>query len=135
MYRIGEFSKITNLSIRTLRYYNDIGLLIPEKVDIFTNYRYYGDINLRQVKIIEKLKSVGFSLDEIKKYWGNFSDDIFLKKKEELLKEMEIKANAIRKIDKIRNEFNNNSDMYCDKAKKLVMEGNDLYDEYKFNYR
>lgn len=135
MYRIGEFSKITNLSIRTLRYYNDIGLLIPEKVDIFTNYRYYGDINLRQVKIIEKLKSVGFSLDEIKKYWGNFSDDIFLKKKEELLKEMKIKANAIREIDKIRNEFNNNSDMYCDKAKKLVMKGNDLYDEYKFNYR
>lgn len=134
MYRIGEFSKITNLSIRTLRYYNDIGLLIPEKVDIFTNYRYYGDINLRQVKIIEKLKSVGFSLDEIKKYWGNFSDDIFLKKKEELLKEMEIKANAIRKIDKIRNEFNN-SDMYCDNAKKLVMERNDLYDKYKFNYR
>ena len=97
MYRIGEFSKITNLSIRTLRYYNDIGLLIPEKVDIFTNYRYYGDINLRQVKTIEELKSVGFSLDEIKKYWGNFSDDIFLKKKEELLKEMEIKANAISK--------------------------------------
>ena len=36
--------------------------------------------------------------------------------------------------DKIRNEFNN-SDMYCDNAKKLVMERNDLYDKYKFNYR
>ena len=36
MYKIGEFSKLTNLSIRTLRYYNEIGLLIPEEVDIYT---------------------------------------------------------------------------------------------------
>ena len=40
MYRVGEFSKITNTSIRTLSYYDKIGLLNPNGVDIFTNYRY-----------------------------------------------------------------------------------------------
>ncbi len=61
MLRIGEFSKLTGLSIRTLRYYNDIGILVPEEVDIFTGYRYYGelykeidDVNLK----IKKLDSI-----------------------------------------------------------------------------
>ena len=62
MLSIGEFSKQTNLSIRTLRYYNDIGLLIPEEIDLYTNYRYYGKRNLEEVKIIEQLKEAEFSL-------------------------------------------------------------------------
>ena len=65
MYKIGEFSKLTNLSITTLRYYNEIGILIPEDVDIYTNYRYYSENNLYQAKVINLLKEAGFSLDEI----------------------------------------------------------------------
>ena len=84
MYKIGEFSKLTNLSIRTLRYYNEIGLLIPEEVDIYTNYRYYSDQNLYQVKVIELLKKAGFTLEEIIKYQNNFTDDILLKHKQKL---------------------------------------------------
>ena len=85
MYRIGDFSEKTNLSIRTLRYYNDIGLLIPEEVDVFTNYRYYSDDNLKQVELIQELKDIGFTLDEIKDNWNNFTEEMFLKKKKQLL--------------------------------------------------
>ena len=41
MYRIGEFSKMSKTTIKTLRYYDEIGLLEPENVDDFTGYRLY----------------------------------------------------------------------------------------------
>lgn len=107
MYRIGEFSKLTNLSIRTIRYYNDIGLLIPEEVDIFTNYRYYGERNIYEAKIIEELKSVGFTLEEIKNNWNHFDDKLFLQRKETLLKQINEKNAAIRKVDELRSKISN----------------------------
>lgn len=113
MYRIGEFSKITNLSIRTLRYYNDIGLLIPEEVDLFTNYRYYGKRNLEDVKIIEELKAVGFTLEEIRDNWNNFSEKMFIDRKEKLLKEIEQNQDSIKKLDKMRSKINNDIITQC----------------------
>ena len=113
MYRVGEFSKITNLSIRTLRYYNDIGLLIPEEVDLFTNYRYYGKRNLEDVKIIEELKAVGFTLEEIRDNWNNFSEKMFIDRKEKLLKEIEQNQDSIKKLDKMRSKINNDIITEC----------------------
>lgn len=107
MYKIGEFSQLTNLSIRTIRYYNDIGLLIPEEVDVFTNYRYYGEQNIEQVRIIEILKSVGFTLEEIKNNWNKFDDEFFLKRKEALLNDIEQMNEAIRKVDELRSKVSN----------------------------
>ena len=105
MYKIGEFSKLTNLSIRTLRYYNEIGLLIPEEVDIYTGYRYYGDNNLYQVKVIELLKNAGFTLDEIIANQNNYTDDIILKHKQKLYQEMGNVQKKIKLTDNIRNQI------------------------------
>ena len=102
MLRIGEFSKLTGLSIRTLRYYNDIGILVPEEVDIFTGYRYYGDENLRDARIISELKEAGFSLEEIRDNFNNFSDELFVKKREDLYKEIDDVNLKIKKLDSIR---------------------------------
>jgi len=44
-YNIGEFSRMTSLSIKSLRLYHDKGILIPVQVDKFTGYRYYDDSN------------------------------------------------------------------------------------------
>ena len=104
MLRIGEFSKLTGLSIRTLRYYNDIGILVPEEVDIFTGYRYYGDKNLEDAKIIGELKEAGFSLEEIRDNYNNFTDDLFVKKREELYKEIDDVNSKIKKLDLIRSK-------------------------------
>ncbi len=41
MFRIGEFSKLTQVSVRMLRYYDEMGLLKPSETDKFTNYRLY----------------------------------------------------------------------------------------------
>ena len=109
MYRIGEFAKLTNLSVKTLRYYNEIGLLIPEKVDIYNNYRYYGERNLKEVLIIDRLKKAGFSLDEIINNWDSFTEDVYLKKKKELIDEIKDIEDKIKLIDNLRYELNKNN--------------------------
>jgi DNA-binding transcriptional MerR regulator/effector-binding domain-containing protein len=65
MFKIGEFSKLAQVSIGTLRYYDQIGLLRPLEVDNFTGYRYYSASQLPRLHRILALKGLGFSLDEI----------------------------------------------------------------------
>lgn len=65
MYQIGEFSKICQVSVKTLRYYDGIGLLKPSQVDRFTGYRYYDRPQLEKMLLIQRLKRYGFPLDEI----------------------------------------------------------------------
>jgi DNA-binding transcriptional MerR regulator len=65
MFRIGEFSQIGCVTIETLRHYDALGLLKPEKVDPFTGYRYYTAKQLQSINRIIALKEVGFSLEEI----------------------------------------------------------------------
>ena len=53
MLKIGDFSKKTDTSIETLRYYDQIDLLKPAYIDIFTNYRYYDEKQIDDLKIIK----------------------------------------------------------------------------------
>ena len=66
MYKIGELSKLCNISVKTLRYYDAEGLLIPDEIDRFTGYRYYSASKLENCYRIIALKELGFSLDEIR---------------------------------------------------------------------
>ncbi|MBI4787857.1 MAG: MerR family transcriptional regulator [Chloroflexi bacterium] len=65
MFRIGDFSKLSQVSVKTLRYYDELGLLKPVEVDRFTNYRYYSADQLPRLNRILALKDLGLSLDEI----------------------------------------------------------------------
>jgi DNA-binding transcriptional MerR regulator len=67
MYTIGNFSKINTVTPKTLRLYDEMGLLKPAKTDPFTGYRYYSTKQLPRMHRILALKSLGFSLSEIKK--------------------------------------------------------------------
>lgn len=84
LYKIGEFSNMTGLSVKTLRYYDDIDLFKPIDVDLFTGYRYYSTDQIYDLELINVLKSVGFSLEEIKNNWDSFTVDLFNEKKDEL---------------------------------------------------
>lgn len=66
MLKIGDFSKLSRVSIRMLRHYDEIGLLAPGKVDAFTGYRYYGEEQLPTIYRINALKEMGFGLAEIR---------------------------------------------------------------------
>src|SRR5512138_3890072 len=65
MIRIGDFSKLSRVSIKTLRFYDEMGLLKPVQVDRFTGYRYYEFDQLARLYRILALKDLGFSLEEI----------------------------------------------------------------------
>jgi len=68
MYRIGEFSKMVGVPIKTLRYYDEINLFKPSYIDRESGYRYYEDGQVKDLTKILELKNLGLSLDEIKKY-------------------------------------------------------------------
>ncbi len=105
LYRIGEFSKLTGIPIRTLRYYDSIDLFKPSEVDLFTSYRYYKEEQVKDLELINELKEVGFTLEEIRDNWNNFSEALFLKRKEKLLEEIELKNEAIKKTDILRSKL------------------------------
>ncbi len=65
MFKIGDFSKLSQVSVRTLRYYEEVGLLKPVEVDRFTGYRYYAIDQLPRLNRILVLKDLGFSLEQI----------------------------------------------------------------------
>jgi DNA-binding transcriptional MerR regulator len=65
--KIGEFSVLTRVSIKTLRYYDEVGLLKPARVDLNSGYRYYSASQVPRLHRILALKDLGFPLDRIAK--------------------------------------------------------------------
>ena len=98
-FSIGEFSKITSLTIKTLRLYHEKELLIPAEIDEFSGYRYYDKNNYETARVIKILKDYDFSLAEIKEILDEYSDEseILLPLKEKL-KEIESKINRYKEI-------------------------------------
>ena len=65
MLQIGEFSRICQVSVKTLHHYDKIGLLVPAEVDQVTGYRYYQAEQIDIMNYIQRLKRYGFTLEEI----------------------------------------------------------------------
>lgn len=65
MFRIGEFSRLSRVSVRMLRHYDQLGLLKPSHTDSFTNYRHYSADQLPRLNRILALRDLGFSLEQI----------------------------------------------------------------------
>jgi DNA-binding transcriptional MerR regulator/effector-binding domain-containing protein len=63
--KIGEFGRVGQVSVQTLRYYDNLGLLKPAEVDRFSGYRYYSFEQLPRLNRILALKDLGFSLDQV----------------------------------------------------------------------
>ena len=64
--KIGEFSKMMQVTVKTLRHYEQKGLLLPDEVDEWTGYRYYSLEQMQKLQSIRDLQRLSFSLDEIK---------------------------------------------------------------------
>lgn len=96
--RIGEVSKLCGVSIKTLRFYEEEGLIKPVEVDLFTGYRHYDQNNIETLYKIQFLKDLGFSLKEIK----NFDENSLSLKS----KEIENKIKKFRENLSLINFFN-----------------------------
>jgi DNA-binding transcriptional MerR regulator len=73
MFKIGDFSKLTRVSAKMLRHYDEIGLLKPAHIDPHNAYRYYSAAQLPRLNRIIALKDLGFSLEQIA---GLLDDDL-----------------------------------------------------------
>ena len=65
-FKIGEFSRLMKVTVKTLRHYEQKGLLVPDEVDEWTGYRYYSIAQMQRLGTIRGLQRQGFTLEEIK---------------------------------------------------------------------
>lgn len=72
-YSIGEVAEMCSVSIKTLRYYDQIGLVIPEYRNEESKYRYYSKHQMIKLFIIRQLRKLGFSVKEIKELLENLN--------------------------------------------------------------
>lgn len=100
MLKIGEFANIFNISIKTVRFYEEKELFKPFYIDKYSGYRYYNEKNIDEMSRILYLKELGFSLEEIKNY-----DEKRLKGKIEEYKQKVIKLkNNINILENLNNK-------------------------------
>ena len=74
MLKIGDFSRLSLVSVKVLRYYDELGLLRPARVDEFTGYRYYSASQLTRLNRILVLKDLGLSLQQSDLLQGQGAD-------------------------------------------------------------
>ena len=94
MLKIGEFSKLSMLTIKALRFYEKEGLLIPARVDEHSGYRFYEASQLEIAANIKALRQLDFSVEEIKAHLNGIprQDALRIKKAELQQKQAEIAA-------------------------------------------
>lgn len=79
MYKIGDFSRLSKTTIKTLRYYEKEKLLIPAFIDPNTGYRYYETKQLVELSKIISLRQVGLSIKDIRAILNGTDMKILLK--------------------------------------------------------
>lgn len=74
-YSIGEFSQITGLTAKTLRFYHEKGILVPSSVDETTGYRFYDADKIEKARVIMRLRRMEFSIEDIAGVFRECDDD------------------------------------------------------------
>lgn len=126
MLKIGEFSKLSRISVRMLRRYDEIGLLRPAEIDRFTGYRYYSERQLRRAGQILSLRDMGFSLMAIREMLdcGDEAEiaRFFRVRGEELRAEAETAAYRLRLLDTAQRRLRKDENMNYNVTVKTIPE-------------
>lgn len=120
MYQISTFSKLSNTSIQTLRYYDNLELLTPKTIGKYNNYRYYTKDQLLILKKIKKLKSMGFKLKDISQIINRYDEKFLILHKIELQKEVNNKLKSIKEIEEIIDKIKNKKQNYNQELVNLI---------------
>lgn len=99
---------MVDLPVRTLRYYDEIGLLNPSYIDDFTGYRYYTDKNIIDCELIKLLKSLDFTLEEIIMYRDDLSEEVINKKRLEYERQMYLLELKYQRLNILESDLQNN---------------------------
>lgn len=125
MFRIGEFSKLTQITIRMLRYYDEVGLLKPAEIDPWTGYRMY---SVEQIPILNKiiyLRDSGFNVSEIAVALNIKDDNSLVEQLDlkylEVEKTIQAEQKKLKKIELAKNEIlNKKSEMHYNISIKSI---------------
>lgn len=102
MLKIGEFSKLSHLTVKALRFYEKEGLLIPESIDDWTGYRFYETRQLEEASQIKSYRQLGLSIEEIKAIKNGADKKLIFSAKAELLRvqkaELDVRLSIISHI-------------------------------------
>ncbi len=102
MFKIGEFSKLGQVSVRMLRYYDETGLLRPAETDSFTGYRLYTAGQLLRLNRILFLRDAGFGIAEMPQLLDNWNDELlarrFAQKREEVRRAIRAQEERLEKL-------------------------------------
>src|SRR4051794_27116376 len=106
MFSIGEFSRITGLTVKTLRFYHERGVLIPDRIEAGSGYRYYDQHKFETARAVVALRKYGFSLDEIAEILRDHADEAdilrFLeRRKKELTNRISRDRDLVASLDNI----------------------------------
>lgn len=106
MFKIGDFSRLSRISVKALRYYDEIGLLKPVKVDQFTGYRYYSADQVPRLNYIVSLKNMGLSLEEVSRLLNNDLTskqmrDVLILRKGELQQRVNEDRERLEQVEKL----------------------------------
>ena len=108
MFKIGDFSKLTRVSIRMLRYYDEIGIFKPAKIDDFTGYRYYSATQIKTINLIVSLRDMGFNVAEISEVIKENTDERLAKKLKDKKGQVEGSISKEKeKLEKLNAAINN----------------------------
>ena len=110
MYKIGDFSKIVGIPVRTLRYYAEYGVLVPSLVDKFTGYKYYDEENIIECELIKLLKSLDFTLEEIINYKSHIDYNLLEQKKREIEERIYLLKLKYERLTVMQMELENNNE-------------------------
>ena len=127
MLKIGEFSKLSRISIRMLRHYDELGLLTPETTDPFTGYRYYSEAQLFTAGRINALKAMGFRLcdaAEVLRCWEDREalERCLLSRREAARLQAEEAAERLRLLDTALDRLRKDEPMQYDVTVKTIPE-------------
>lgn len=87
MLKIGEFSKLSHITVKALRFYEKEGILMPASIDEWTGYRFYETEQLCDAAKVKAYRQLGLSIDEIKAILSGMDAKNILSKKAEALTE------------------------------------------------
>lgn len=117
MFKIGEFSRITQVTIRMLRYYDEIGILKPAQIDPWTGYRMYSVDQISLLNKIVYLRDSGFHISEIAAALDRKDDSLLIKllnqKYLETEKAIQVERDKIKKIEIAKKEILSGKDKMC----------------------
>lgn len=106
---IGQFSKLSGLSPRMLRFYAEQGILNPTYTDSDTGYRYYSDSQLEEAERLLRLRRADFSVDDVRRIICGDGKKSFrsliLEQRENLKNRMESLEGSLRILDELEAEL------------------------------